>query len=467
MDTTRIIAATLLATLFSTAHAGLYKWVDDNGQVHYGDKPRAGSSGNAGDQAQEVAIHDSFAIKNVTKRFPVKLSRKERSALRDITFSDFHIRLPVSEGHRIKIGRMSVGKSCKMAAIYYWDTQDLPLGDEAIGGLIDDTFTHYGYNYRKTTASPLVLSGEITAMKVDSCLPYRSNSPNAPSRDAAYVKVAWKLKEPSSDRVIYETSTEGSKDNRALNARRDGFIDTINAALRVAIVNLLADKHFVSSMMKTSSSAQQYSTSSSSAPVFIKYSKQRGDFRSRVKHLEKLAVTIKTNDGHGSGVLLDSHGHVLTNAHVVKGNRHVKIKIGNNEFNANVVKKGTKRDVALIKITDEASLPKNIDITPPMKKVVPGDEVYVIGTPLDLSLSETITKGIISAKRMLNGKLYLQTDAAVNPGNSGGPAFNAKGELVAIAVAGLVTKDGASVNINYLIPIQDAMESLNIIALAY
>jgi serine protease Do len=119
----------------------------------------------------------------------------------------------------------------------------------------------------------------------------------------------------------------------------------------------------------------------------------------------------------------------------------------------------------LVKIADESMIPRFVPLKAAKQGPVPGDEIYVIGTPLDLSLSETITKGIVSAERIIDGQPYLQTDAAINPGNSRGPAFDANGELVAIAVAGIFTSSGASVNINYLIPIDEAMKSLNIVAL--
>ena len=101
-------------------------------------------------------------------------------------------------------------------------------------------------------------------------------------------------------------------------------------------------------------------------------------------------------------------------------------------------------------------------VTISKNKMTEGDTVYVIGTPLDVSLSNTVTKGVYSAHRRLNGLPFYQTDAAINAGNSGGPAFNEQGELVGISVAGLFTREGASLNVNYLIPIDNAVTILNI-----
>jgi S1-C subfamily serine protease len=79
-----------------------------------------------------------------------------------------------------------------------------------------------------------------------------------------------------------------------------------------------------------------------------------------------------------------------------------------------------------------------------------------------MSLNNSITKGILSARRTINGLVYYQTDASINHGNSGGPVFDASGELVALTVAGVFTQGGASLNVNYLIPIEDALTKLNI-----
>jgi len=87
---------------------------------------------------------------------------------------------------------------------------------------------------------------------------------------------------------------------------------------------------------------------------------------------------------------------------------------------------------------------------------------YVVGTPLDKQLDFSISRGIISARRIMGEQNYYQTDAAINPGNSGGPVFNSSGNVIGITVASLLTKDGASRNIYYVISILDALDALNI-----
>jgi serine protease Do len=83
-----------------------------------------------------------------------------------------------------------------------------------------------------------------------------------------------------------------------------------------------------------------------------------------------------------------------------------------------------------------------------------------VGTPLDEKLSLSVTKGIISQHRVMKDQPYYQTDAVINKGNSGGPAFNEQGEVIGMAVAGVFAKDGAGMGINYLIPIDEALRAV-------
>ena len=79
-----------------------------------------------------------------------------------------------------------------------------------------------------------------------------------------------------------------------------------------------------------------------------------------------------------------------------------------------------------------------------------------------MKLSHTVTQGILSAVRQESGRRLFQTDASINPGNSGGPVFDSAGELVALSVAGLFTRQGASLNVNYLIPIGEELQALKV-----
>ena len=185
----------------------------------------------------------------------------------------------------------------------------------------------------------------------------------------------------------------------------------------------------------------------------------KAKFVSKTPLIEKASVTVRTAGGHGSGFVISNPGYVLTNHHVVGQHREVIVIIGDEEQRASVIRSHPGRDVALLKLEKNFnSRPLQINAS----QVNLGEEIYVVGTPLDERLSFSISRGIISARRTLDERAYYQTDAAVNPGNSGGPVFNGAGNVIGITVAGLFTSDGGSKNINYVIPIMDALEALEI-----
>ncbi|RZL40919.1 MAG: trypsin-like serine protease [Pedobacter sp.] len=170
-------------------------------------------------------------------------------------------------------------------------------------------------------------------------------------------------------------------------------------------------------------------------------------------------VTVKRgNGGHGTGFFVSKEGYLLTNAHVVENGGDLEVVL-NNGFSVpvEVVRKDKKNDVALLKV--KASSVKSVALGNSANITV-GDDVTIIGTPIDLSLSQTFSKGIISGKRNFEGKNYYQTDASVNKGNSGGPVFSKTGEV--IGIISLKVIDSGVEGIGFLIPLNDALQSLNI-----
>jgi len=159
----------------------------------------------------------------------------------------------------------------------------------------------------------------------------------------------------------------------------------------------------------------------------------------------------------GSGFLVSSDGIVLTNAHVVDGAKEVTVKLSNHrEYKAKVLGADRTSDIAVLKI-DAHELP-TVQIGDSNQLHV-GDYVLAIGEPF--GLEETATAGIVSAKgRSLPGDGYvpfIQTDAAVNPGNSGGPLFDANGNVVGIN-AQIYTNSGGYQGVSFAIPINLAMQ---------
>ena len=158
--------------------------------------------------------------------------------------------------------------------------------------------------------------------------------------------------------------------------------------------------------------------------------------------------------GVGSGFIISDDGYVLTNAHVVEGADEVVVTLTDRrEFKAKVLGSDARSDVALLKV-DARNLP-NVRIGD-SSKIRVGEWVIAIGSPFNLE--NTVTAGIISAKARDTGEYLplIQSDVAVNPGNSGGPLINMRGEVIGIN-SQIATLSGAYNGISFAVPIDEVM----------
>ncbi len=164
------------------------------------------------------------------------------------------------------------------------------------------------------------------------------------------------------------------------------------------------------------------------------------------------------NLGQGSGFIFSADGYVLTNAHVVANADEVTVTLTDKrEFKAKVVGSDQRTDVAVLKL-EATGLPK-VAIGD-SDKVRVGEWVMAIGSPF--GFENTVTAGIVSAKTRDTGDFvpFIQTDAAVNPGNSGGPLFNIKGEVIGIN-SQIFSGGGGYIGISFAIPINTAVDTAN------
>jgi serine protease Do len=159
--------------------------------------------------------------------------------------------------------------------------------------------------------------------------------------------------------------------------------------------------------------------------------------------------------GEGSGFIVSADGVILTNAHVVRDASEVTVKLQDRrEFRAKVLGSDPKTDVAVLKIDA-----KNLPVVPlgNTRNLQVGEWVLAIGSPY--GLESTVTAGVVSAKgRTLpgdGGVPFIQTDVAVNPGNSGGPLFNTRGEVVGIN-SQIYSQTGGYQGVSFAIPIDVA-----------
>jgi len=173
-----------------------------------------------------------------------------------------------------------------------------------------------------------------------------------------------------------------------------------------------------------------------------------------VRYVDPAVVSIATTNGSsGSGFVVNSDGYLITNRHVVGTARRVRVKFSTGrEVEGAVLRCADAVDLALVKI-DVGNLPTAR--LGDSRKAKQGDAVIAIGSPM--GLDHSVTKGIISAtKREYKGQDYLQTDAALNPGNSGGPLANTGGEVIGINTMLMSDSQG----LGFAIPIEAAHQLL-------
>ena len=171
--------------------------------------------------------------------------------------------------------------------------------------------------------------------------------------------------------------------------------------------------------------------------------------------------------GTGSGVIISSDGYIVTNNHVISRANQLQVTLNNNKtYNAELIGADPNSDIALIKIDTDEKLPYLAFGDSDQTKI--GEWVLAVGNPFNLT--STVTAGIISAKARNLGKnqSFIQTDAAVNPGNSGGALVNTNGDLVGINTA-ISSQTGSYVGYSFAVPsniakkvVQDILEYGNV-----
>ena len=186
-----------------------------------------------------------------------------------------------------------------------------------------------------------------------------------------------------------------------------------------------------------------------------------------VKMMEDQLFRVFPVQGVGSGIIIDSRGHILTNNHVIDGTDRLRVTLGDSkQVSAKVVGTDEETDLAVVKAepleiysNDEVKFqPANLGNSEGLKV---GQIVMALGNPFGLTGGPTVTAGIISSLnrnvQFENGILELvQTDTAINPGNSGGPLINIKGEVVAINTAKIPYGQG----IGFAVPINSVKSIL-------
>ncbi len=467
----------LSLALPSIVTAEVYQWVDEKGELHFSDTPPPKSKQRGVKVDRRFDRDESAPTRVSVPAGSERAAYKGEGASRLIVLEKVGFDLPPSAKKPKPIGRdckrdrdISIYDAAGWAKRIQFDSGFYGRLDEL--GYETPISNQLNFAHEAKKAPELSVIGTIKGVKFGSC------------GKSTEMTVLWRMFDNLKRKVVYEVTTKGNyrhvaertpatKSSRQRSVRglrygrrtQSGSESLLHGMLEafVSSANRFFELEQFASLMtpNTAVASIQEEEVEDTEPVVLslRYGNGTATFSTKVESLKSATATVRTAAGHGSGFLISSGGYLVTNYHVIAGNSEVLVVLGEAELDAKVLRSDAERDVALLQLKGFSNAaPLELARTKPAQ----GDTLYAVGTPLSEELSHTVTKGILSATRTMKGQEYYQTDAAVNHGSSGGPVFNDQGELVAITVSGLMTRSGGTMDINYLIPIHDALDVLGV-----
>jgi len=309
--------------------------------------------------------------------------------------------------------------------------------------------------FAEKSAGDLAIGGTITSIAGDFC--FRTLSRGHPSdtnhvSGSTAIEVDWQLYSNVERRVVAKVHASGSYKTRA--EVQGGPEAIMFMALGDSIKKLTASPEFQQAINKPPGLAPQ-PASQSAQPVALLGAKAARQMQ--VADAVGSVVLILSGGGHGSGFLVSTDGMLVTAEHVVGSDKYVKIRWSDGlEGVGEVIRTDKRRDVALIKTDPRGRQPLALRREAPQ----PGDTVFAIGAPIDPKLQNTVTRGVVSANRILDGFSFIQSDVTVDPGNSGGPLLDEQGRVLGFTDKGLRSAE-APTGLNFFVPIDDALRFLS------
>ncbi len=327
-------------------------------------------------------------------------------------------------------------------------------------GFVDTTNTFFtDYN------NSLLLEGNITKINY-----YRITAKAFAQYNKAKIIMTWYVKNHYGEILDSINTSEFSGDyigdftyfsnNTAAEIERvkENFFNSLNTMLSDAIntsyLNLHKNKAFTKHLNLETDFTNKYETLKLASPKSVVTDKTEAS---------QATVIVKTADGHGSGFAISSDGYIITNYHVIAGRLDNKLNEAKiitstgEELTSTVVRYNKFKDIALLKVNKKFEKVFNI---PSNKSFTNFLDVFTIGAPKSVELGQSISTGVISNERKTNGYNLIQLNMSVNSGNSGGPVFDAKGNLHGVIISKLVGKN--TEGICFAIPADMISQYLNL-----
>jgi serine protease Do len=311
-----------------------------------------------------------------------------------------------------------------------------------------------------------LIGANITNLRVDADLVCDVMTPRVLGmRGTGTITVDWQVFDPVNRRVIHQSKVEGRYEASSTIPNDNAlfmYLAFADAANKFALDPRLRD--IVTQQRPTIMADRSLDANMRARLPLRRTTLSQQPIDTQIDRLRSATVLIETGDGgHGSGFLVTEDGLMITNKHVVGGQRFVRVRlVSGRSVVGEVLREHELRDVALVKLEGSGYPVMAIRETP----VRVTEEVYAIGAPRERMLAWTVTRGVVSAWRPARPPRepfdLIQSDVPIHGGNSGGPMLDRQGNLVAIAVAGynFGADKQANASLNLFIPILDGLEKL-------
>lgn len=410
-----------------------------------------------------VAFFAAFGVNAQKISIPAKVSVEslpEGTATRPVQLSKVVVKLSRGE----PIGRAKGGLICFVAEPLVWKGGRLQVDVTDFDEVFKDELGNLGYDVVSVVGelfdqgddkrAEYLIGGTVKSMLVDVCFPNSGFGDYMSAKGSALLEVEWQVFNRLDRTVVATHTTRTGFEQKK--AQAGGFETIVFSAfaenVRALAASGLLKKHLVGNPTNLSI-ARSPDTKLERLQIPVGRDKTMP-----MDAVVGATVLIQSGDGHGSGFLMSSEGHVLTNAHVTGGAKFVKIRWSDGvETLGEVIRGDRGRDIAIIKTDPRNRTPLSFRTSNPSV----GETVMAVGAPLDKKLQNTVTQGIHSSSRVLDGYNFLQSDVSVVPGSSGGPLVDKDGRLVGITVSSLRIND-APQGVNFFIPAAEALSFLGI-----
>ena len=353
-----------------------------------------------------------------------------------------------------------------------WGTGSSVLGDwrTELGEVFYEAMSNAGFNVagdptdmfgrsKSAQAAEYQVGARVTEIRGNLCDAHDwwDGHPLWTTAGEMYVNVEWSVYSNLAQKQIFKVVTEGY--HKEVESKRNAIMLLLQNAFASATEAFAVSQQLKDVALRVKKDSKEEVGFSGSTITLQTSRLRKAPIKDQMATTLSSVVTVRVGQGHGSGFAISEDGHILTNAHVVGNSSKAAVVLNNGlEISGEVLRKSEIRDIALVKVPLRFPSPLPIRTTPPVLL----EKVYAVGSPKREALHSTVTTGIVSAMRggYKAPKSLIQSDAAISPGNSGGPLIDENGNVIGISVLKYIGTGAEGLNL--FIPIISGLEAIKI-----